>query len=76
MTPAVLPPNSRTFVVIDVPPGTGWGLFVNAGRAGGGFAFTASDVDGCGGDVPIEVFIDRAGEPSWQAPLGQWCGPG
>ena len=74
ITPAVIPPNGQTTVVVEVPIDRAWVVYVNHGSANGGPAIGGSDLVGCSGDVPIEVFIDPAGEPAWQAPDGGWCG--
>ncbi|MEP7360858.1 MAG: hypothetical protein ABI744_04690 [Chloroflexota bacterium] len=74
-TPALIAPGARTQVVVEVPIGLrGWAIYVDAGNGQGMLVFDGNDLLGCSGDVPIEIFVTRAGQPSWQAPIGNWCG--
>jgi len=74
VTPPLIAPGARVQVVAEVPINmTGWGLYVDAGNGQGAVVFDGSDVLACTGDVPIEVDVSRAGQPSWQMLEGDWC---
>ena len=73
VTPALVPPNSRMDVVIEVPLSRAWVVYVNDGMPSGRPVVSGYDLFGCSGDVPIEVFVDRIGEPSWESHLAESC---
>ncbi|MEA2676097.1 MAG: hypothetical protein QOJ81_238 [Chloroflexota bacterium] len=79
VTPGVIPPNGRMVVVLEVPLTPGWVVFVNKGRPTGGATFGGNELAACGGELNVEIFVDRRGAPSWGvpssgAPQADWCG--
>lgn len=66
--PGVVPPFSNIDVVFTVPSGFGWAIFVNPG-ANVGALITSGDVPaGRSGRLPLQIAVDRNGNPSVSAP--------